>query len=210
MSEEQFDPKEPPRTHLSARLPESVGTGVFASAISVMGSPNEMVLDFLQTLVQPAQVVARVVLAWQTVPRIAGALKINLENHERRFGSNILSPEPAPPATEPQQNQEGDNAAGANEGAAAGSGAAADVVETRQVDGASFYDDLKFDDNVLRGSYANGAMINHTEYEFKIDFLLHLTPYPVVTSRVFLTGVQTRRLLKSLEDHLARRQGDSQ
>ncbi len=83
--ESDQDQPQPPQ-HLSARVPESVAKGAFATGVVVMGLPGEMVLDFLQTLVQPNQIVARVVLPWQTVPSLIQAMRHNLENHAKRFG----------------------------------------------------------------------------------------------------------------------------
>ncbi len=77
----------------------------------------------------------------------------------------------------------------------------------RQVEAEKFYDELRIDEDILVGAYANGAMINHTEFEFKIDFICSLKPYPVVTTRIFLSAPQLRRLLDSLEEHDAKRRG---
>ena len=84
-------------------------------------------------------------------------------------------------------------------------------IESSQEDAANqakkFYEDLKYDENVLIGSYSNGAMINHSEFEFKIDFLCSLQPYPIVTARIFLSKPQFFRLYKSLQEHQNKRDG---
>ena len=41
--------------HVSARVPESVGTGVLSTGVIVMTGANEFVVDFIQGLGQPAQ-----------------------------------------------------------------------------------------------------------------------------------------------------------
>jgi len=60
------------------------------------------------------------------------------------------------------------------------------------------YDDLKFPDDLLGGSYANGVVISHTPAEFKFDFVARLFPHPAVTCRVFLAAPQVPRMLESM------------
>ena len=43
--------------HLSARVPEGVGSGVFSTGVIVMSGATEFVLDFVQSLGQPRQIV---------------------------------------------------------------------------------------------------------------------------------------------------------
>jgi hypothetical protein len=189
--------------HLSARVPDSIAKGTFCTGAVVMGSPQELVIDFIQTLVQPHQLVARVILPWVTVPNLIAALKINLESHARRFCKS------------PEQSNGGvsDEAKTPN----TGSGPVTENVQLtpapsstaskkiRRIEPLSFYDDLRIDEEVLMGAYANGAIINHTEFEFKIDFLSTLHPYPIVVARVYLSEPQARRLLASLDDNQAKR-----
>lgn len=198
---------DPPPKHMSARVPESVAKGRFSTGVVVMGTPTEIVLDFLQTLVHPNELVDRVVLPWQTIPNLILAMRQNLENHEKRFGSS--------PGFEPESDFHRPLASNAPESEGSGSpgsGAMTDgpSIEPRQTaasEAKKFYDDLKYDENVLVGSYSNGAMINHTEFEFKIDFLCSLQPYPIVTSRIYLSKPQLFRLYKSLQEHENKRKG---
>ena len=208
MTHEEFEPgqEQPkPPQHLSARVPESIAKGAFATGVVVMAMPGEIVLDFLQTLVQPNQLVARVVLPWQTVPSLIQAMRQNLENHAKRFGNRDtfekVVDESAPDQPEsPPSAEPGTPVAAGN--------ATREIKQlNRQVEAEKFYDELRIDEDVLVGAYANGAMINHTEFEFKIDFISSLKPYPVVTTRVFLSEPQLQRLLKSLEEHDAKRRG---
>lgn len=210
MSHKEFEPDQAqpqPPQHLSARVPDSIAKGTFATGVVVMGLPGEMVLDFLQTLVQPHQLVARVVVPWQTVPSLVQAMRQNLENHAQRFGrreSTASNEQKESPATEPAAA-----AAAAEPGSVVAAGnAIRDTQQAhRQVEPEKFYDELKIEENVLLGAYANGAMINHTEFEFKLDFISSFKPYPVVTARVFLSEPQLRRLLQSLEEHETKRRG---
>ena len=257
MTFEQRPGGQQPRQHVSARVPESIGAGVFASATVVMATGQELVLDFLQTLVQPHQVVSRVIVPWPTVPQLIVALRQNLEKFDNRFRqpmvvegqqkvveASLVDQDPVVDETVEAQSRDADEDEKANPGeisnadeskeapveasrqpiAQEGQGVAVPARQTgetnprpvqkpaddmpkgtRQVAAKSFYEDLKLDDEILRGHYSNGAMINHTEFEFKIDFLTTLAPHPIVTARIFLSEPQVRRLLMSIEENESRR-----
>lgn len=132
-----------------------------------MTGPTEFALDFVQGLVQPPALVARVFMPHGVLPQFAAALKDNLSKHEQRFGAVPNVPRPANPKSQTPLQQ--------------------------------VYDDLKIDDEVLCGRYANAVMINHGASEFKLDFLANAAPRSAVTSRVFLTSTQVPQLLGSLE-----------
>src|SRR5215203_6831012 len=79
---------EPIRHHaISARVPERVARGVYSTGQLILDSPKEFVVDFLQGLTRPAQVVARVVMAPTTMGEFASALRQNLDNYTRQFGA---------------------------------------------------------------------------------------------------------------------------
>ena len=218
MSQGEFpDPgsDQPEPKHVSARVPESVAKGDFCTGVVVMASPQELVMDFIQTLVQPNQLVSRVVLPWPTLPSLLKALKQNLENHDRRFGS-LKEKQPtgstSPETDENQEKSESDwdkktLAEKQSAEQTPDSKSFSSQPLTRRVEAAGFYEELRFDDKTLRGVYANGAMINHTEFEFKLDFLSTLHPYPVVVARIFMSEPQMRRFLASLEQHGSQRHG---
>lgn len=206
----------PEPKHVSARVPESVAKGEFCTGVVVMASHQELVLDFIQTLVQPNQLVSRVVLPWPTLPSLLKALRHNLENHDRRFGR----PQENPPTDEKSSvvngdevdEEESDRGGKVATGKQAAEGipdpkSSAPQPLARRFEAADFYEELRFEDKTLRGVYANGAMINHTEYEFKLDFLSTLHPYPVVVARIFMSEPQMRRFLASLEQHDSQRRG---
>ncbi len=261
MADEQqpkYSRDEPPRTHVSARVPDSIGLGVFASTTVVMATPHELVLDFLQILIQPHQLVSRVIVPWPTVPQLIVALRQDLGKYDARFRRSDLvtvdkkhlkkateqvpspatpddpveqsrqpgipgnalpvqstfeSASPSPAASNPPESDPPASNPPASNPPASGSpvplppspGGDKPVIVTRQVRAQSFYDELRLDNEVLRGNYANGAMINHTEFEFKIDFLTTLAPHPVVTARIFLAEPQVRRLLAAIEENEGRR-----
>ena len=84
---------------VSARVPERVARGVLTTGVIVLDSPNEFVLDFLQALSRPPQVVARVVLPPQVMFSFVNSLRDNLGKFTERFGA----PQPLPKP--PQQNR---------------------------------------------------------------------------------------------------------
>lgn len=81
---------------VAARVPEKVARGVYSTGQLVLDSPKEFVVDFLQGLTRPHQVVARVVLSPQTMQEFITALQQNLENYSKTFG-------PPPPLPVPPQ-----------------------------------------------------------------------------------------------------------
>lgn len=84
---------------VGARVPERSSRGVYSTGQLVLDSPKEFVIDFLQGLTRPHQVVARVVVTPQTMQEFINALQTNLENYTRTFGA----PPPLPPP--PTQNR---------------------------------------------------------------------------------------------------------
>jgi len=101
----QPDPEEPANTGevhseklahtpVAARVPERVARGVLCSGQVVLDSPKEFVVDFLQGLTKPAQVVARVVLAPSTFNELSAALRQNLDLFARNFGPPAPLPTP--------------------------------------------------------------------------------------------------------------------
>jgi hypothetical protein len=83
---------------VSARVPEKVGRGAFSTGLLVLQGQHEFVLDFVQGMVQPRQIVARVVVAPAIVPSIISALRDNLSLYQNQFGPlPALRPPPPPP-----------------------------------------------------------------------------------------------------------------
>ena len=77
--EQSPQPNPQPQQHMSARVPERVGPGIFSTGVLVMTGNTEFVLDFVQNLGQPAQIAQRVVIPHATMPQFIQALKTNLE-----------------------------------------------------------------------------------------------------------------------------------
>jgi hypothetical protein len=104
------DPNSPqvqPFNHqpIGARVPERIGRGVYSTGQVVLDSPKEFVIDFLQALTRPHQIVARVVVTPQTMNEFRSALEENLSNYNRSFGPPKALP-PLPPDYKPPTIQE--------------------------------------------------------------------------------------------------------
>ena len=77
------DPAEQP---LRARVPEQVAGGCFSTGVIVMTAQTEFVLDFVQNLGRPHQIVARVVLPHGVLPQLVDALGRNIQLYRGRWG----------------------------------------------------------------------------------------------------------------------------
>ena len=81
---------------VAARVPERVAKGIFCTGQVILDSPKEFVIDFLQGLTRPYQVVSRVVLTPQTVTELSDALGKNIESYTKNFGAPAPVPGPPP------------------------------------------------------------------------------------------------------------------
>jgi hypothetical protein len=81
---------------VAARVPERVARGVHATGVLVLDSPTEFVIDFLQGLTRPYQVVARLVVHPHVMGQLAGAMRENVDKYVSAFGM---------PPQQPQQPQ---------------------------------------------------------------------------------------------------------
>lgn len=88
---------------ISARVPESVGRGVFSTGAIVLVGQNEFILDFVLRMTRPHQVAARVVLPHRVMSQFIEALKDNLQKYTNRFGELPALPKSPTPAN-PQPN----------------------------------------------------------------------------------------------------------
>ncbi|MBH24794.1 MAG: hypothetical protein CMH57_10145 [Myxococcales bacterium] len=78
--------------------------------------------------------------------------------------------------------------------------------DSRKSDSKSLKLNIKIDDDVAQGVYANLAMVVHGESEFMLDFMF-LQPgrkEAKVGSRVILSPLQAKRLLSALADNVNR------
>jgi hypothetical protein len=86
---------------VTARVPERVARGVFSTGAIVIDGPFEFVLDFVMGLVQPRQVVARVVMSPVVVEQFIHAIRDNVGKFEARFGKIPELPRPPVPPKPP-------------------------------------------------------------------------------------------------------------
>jgi hypothetical protein len=86
---------------ITARVPERIARGVFSTGVIVIDGPYEFVLDFVMGLVQPRQVVARVVMSPVVVEQFVYAIRDNVAKYEARFGKIPEIPKPPTPPRQP-------------------------------------------------------------------------------------------------------------
>lgn len=79
---------------VTARVPEGVGRGVFSTGAIVMSGPNELLIDFIQQMGRPHNVVARIVLPLNATPQVIGAIERNLKEYQEKFGQPKELPKP--------------------------------------------------------------------------------------------------------------------
>lgn len=88
-------------TNVSARVPEKVGRGVFCTGAMVIQGQHEFIIDFVQRMNQPHQVVARVVLPYSIMASFIAALRDNYGKYQARFGAPPALTPPPPGAKPP-------------------------------------------------------------------------------------------------------------
>jgi hypothetical protein len=71
---------------MRARVPEHIGRGAFSTGAIVMTGATEFILDFVQNLGRPHQIVARIVMPHLVMPQFVEALQTNIELYRQRFG----------------------------------------------------------------------------------------------------------------------------
>lgn len=164
-------------SQVSAIVPERVARGTFSTGAVVLQGSHEFIIDFLLRMASPQQVAARIVLPPPVVGRLIAALRENLQKYEARFGPAA----PKRPAESPPQ-------------------------PANQPSAQELYDQLKLQDDVISGTYANAVMIGHTATEFSFDFITTFFPRSAVAQRVFLATPNVPRLLESLTHSYAQYQ----
>ena len=60
------------------------------------------------------------------------------------------------------------------------------------------YGEIKMDESLIGGAYANVVLIRHTATEFCFDFVASIYPRSVVTARVYMPAPHAQPLLNSL------------
>lgn len=106
----QQNPPKPPEqitqavqySQISARVPDKLNRGVFATNALVLTGNQELVCDFLLRMVPPFMLAARVVIPFTALAPMVKAIGENIENFKARFGPPTSLP--APPPNVPQPN----------------------------------------------------------------------------------------------------------
>ena len=80
----------------TARVPERCRTGVCSTGAVVLNGPHEFMVDFLQRLAQPQQVVARIIVPMTLMPAFIRALGDNIAGFTAKFGPPPSLPQPPP------------------------------------------------------------------------------------------------------------------
>jgi hypothetical protein len=80
-------------------VPDRWNRGVLTTGVVVLDSPHEFVLDFMQGLTRPYQVVARVVIAPTMMDKLIATAQDNLAKYTQQFGPP--APLPKPPQQRP-------------------------------------------------------------------------------------------------------------
>jgi hypothetical protein len=89
-------------SQISARVPEKLNRGVFATNALVLSGNQELICDFLLRMVPPYLLAARVVLPYSALGPMVNAIAENVEKFKARFGAP--STPPPPPPNTPQPN----------------------------------------------------------------------------------------------------------
>lgn len=63
---------------------------------------------------------------------------------------------------------------------------------------------VKVEDKVLRGQYANMVQVAHTGEEFIMDFMTIMPPAGQLTARMILSPSHYKRLARAMQENLAR------
>ena len=185
----------------TARIPDAVGRGVFATGAIVLHGTDEFAIDFVQSLVRPERVAARVVLPPAVASQFALALDQSLRLYAEKFGSPPREPDAARPPRD-VQNPPAAAAQSAQNKPASEPPPASSQPPTQsppQPAITDHYERLKLGDEMLGGAYANLVTISQTGSEFCFDFIAKLYPRAAVTTRVYMAAARVPDLLASLQ-----------
>jgi hypothetical protein len=61
---------------------------------------------------------------------------------------------------------------------------------------------IKIDDVVLKGVYANALQVGHTKEEYILDFMNLVPPQGIAVARVFLSPGHMKRIVSALQDNI--------
>ncbi len=195
----------------TARIPDEIGRGVFATAVIVLHGPNEYTIDFIQSLARPNRVAARIILPPSVANQFVLALEQALEKYRTSFGHLPNEPQAPQPGQNPKPgSSEANDSNKSQDATSTEKSKSAETPQTstplsnqsntaQQAPIADIYDNLKLPDEMLGGVYANMASISHTGSEFCFDFIAQFFPRSAVTARVYMAAPRVPELLSSLK-----------
>ena len=196
----------------TARIPDEIGRGVFATAVIVLHGTHEYTIDFVQSLARPNRVASRIILPPAVANQFVLALEQALEKYRTSFGE--IPHEPKSQQQDQGQSSEKDTAPSdisqpedttstkpvtENTTSNAPTPESNSSNTTQSAPIADIYDNLKLPDDMLGGVYANMASISHTGSEFCFDFIAQFFPRSAVTARVYMAAPRVPELLNSLK-----------
>ncbi|HCS50573.1 MAG TPA: hypothetical protein DIW81_03110 [Planctomycetaceae bacterium] len=188
---------------VTARVSEDATFGVFANAAIILSGHYEFVIDFILRMGKPDRVMARLILPVPVVGQFVNTLRESLQNYETQFGAvpEIPLPKnrPGTPGVSPEQSAPGGFVGSIGpEGAVHSNSLAGGAINRKAPPIEEIYDDLKLDDHLNGGTYANAVLIRHSPTEFCFDFVANIFPRSTVNARVFMAIPQVKPLLNSL------------
>jgi hypothetical protein len=196
----------------TARIPDEIGRGVFATAVIVLHGTHEYTIDFVQSLARPNRVASRIILPPAVANQFVLALEQALEKYRASFGEIPHEPKSQQQAqrqssekgTTPSDTSQPEGTT-SKETTTENTTSKAPAPEsnssntTQPAPIADIYDNLKLPDDMLGGVYANMASISHTGSEFCFDFIAQFFPRSAVTARVYMAAPRVPELLNSLK-----------
>ncbi len=208
-------------TPVGARVPEKIGRGVFATALMVLQTNELFVLDLLSMASQPQQVVGRIIMTFNGFSQFLNALRLNVNHYESELGPlkpRFLPSQSGavpPPVHGPTGDTEVEPGKGSERSELHGPpGAVAGGPVGEQSHGhwtssppgliTDLYEQVRFPEDLLGGTFANAVMIRHTPEEFCFDFISSLYPRPVVVSRVFAAAGRVPSFIEAMAGSLER------
>ena len=196
----------------TARIPDEIGRGVFATAVIVLHGTHEYTIDFVQSLARPNRVASRIVLPPAVANQFVLALEQALEKYRASFGEiphepksqqqdqgQLSGKDTAPSDISQPEDTTSMKPATENTTSNAPTPESNSSNTTQPAPIADIYDNLKLPDDMLGGVYANMASISHTGSEFCFDFIAQFFPRSAVTARVYMAAPRVPELLNSLK-----------
>jgi len=215
-------------TPIGARVPEKIGRGVFATALMVLQTNELFVLDLLSMTSQPQQVVGRIIMTANSYTQFLAALRQNVKHYESEIGplkARFVPPHPSshplpggvitvggPVASPVGSTAGGIGGLAGSQGhppLQSGGGVMPEMPHGPTMSSppgpiTELYEQVRFPEDLLGGTFANAVMIRHTPEEFCFDFISSLYPRPIVVSRVFTAAGRVPSFIDAMTGSLER------